>query len=71
MQTFQLEKFDFIELYKLLKIMQLVGSGGEAKQLIDDGQVKVNGAVETQRRKKLRKGDIAEFNGEQVTVEGA
>ncbi len=69
MQTFQLEKHDFIELYKLLKIMQLVGSGGEAKQMIDEGLVKVNDAEEKQRRKKLRTGDVVEFNGEKVKVE--
>lgn len=68
MQTFQLEKHDFIELYKLLKIMQLVGSGGEGKHMIDEGLVKVNGEVETQRRKKLRKDDLVEFNGESVKV---
>lgn len=69
MQTFQLEKHDFIELYKLLKIMQLASSGGEAKQMIDEGLVKVNGEVEKQKRKKIRVGDIAEFNGEEVKVE--
>ncbi len=69
MQTFQLMKHDFIELYKLLKIMQLASSGGEAKQLIDERLVKVNDVEETQRRKKLRKGDVVEFNGEKVKVE--
>lgn len=69
MQTFQLEKHDFIELYKLMKIMQLASSGGEAKMLIDERLVTVNGEVETQRRKKLRKGDVVVFKGEQVTVE--
>lgn len=69
MQTFQLQKHDFIELYKLLKIMQLVSSGGEGKQVIDEQMVTVNGEIETQRRKKLRKGDIVEFNDEKVKVE--
>ena len=54
MQTFELEGYDFIELNKLLKILNLVGSGGEAKQFIDEGMVNVNGQVEKQRRKKLR-----------------
>lgn len=67
-QTFELEGHDFIELNKLLKIMQLVGSGGEAKQCIDEGLVQVNGQVETQRRKKLRKGDKVSFQGEEVQV---
>ena len=68
MQTFELEGHDFIELNKLLKIMQLVGSGGEAKQFIDEGLVQVNGQVETQRRKKLRKGDKVLFEGNEVEV---
>ncbi|SNT29877.1 ribosome-associated protein [Ekhidna lutea] len=68
MQTFELEGHDFIELNKLLKIMQLVGSGGEAKQFIDEGLVQVNGQVEKQRRKKLRKGDKVLFEGGEVVI---
>ncbi len=68
MQTFELAGHDFIELNKLLKIMQLVGSGGEAKQFIDKGLVKVNGTVETQRRKKLRSGDHVFFEGNEVEI---
>lgn len=68
MDTFELEGHDFIELNKLLKIMQLVGSGGEAKQFIDEGLVQVNGKVETQRRKKLRPGDKVLFEGNEVVV---
>ena len=68
MQTFELEGHDFIELNKLLKIMQLVGSGGEAKQFIDEGLVQVNGQTEKQRRKKLRKGDVVKFQDDQVTI---
>ncbi|WP_436516022.1 RNA-binding S4 domain-containing protein [Ekhidna sp. To15] len=68
MQTFELEGFDFIELNKLLKIMQLVGSGGEAKQFIDEGLVQVNGQVEKQRRKKLRVGDKVSFEGNEVEI---
>lgn len=68
MQKFELEGHDFIELNKLLKIMQVVGSGGEAKALIDEGLVKVNGEVETQRRKKLRKGDKVSFEEVQISI---
>lgn len=68
MQTFELEGHEFIELNKLLKIMQLVGSGGEAKQFIDEGLVQVNGQVETQRRKKLRPGDKVLFEGTEVEI---
>lgn len=50
-----------IELNKLMKFESLVSSGGEANSAIDGGLVKVNGAVETRKRKKLRVGDIVEF----------
>ncbi|WP_420578637.1 RNA-binding S4 domain-containing protein [Ekhidna sp.] len=69
MQSFELEGYDYIELNKLLKIMNLVGSGGEAKQFIDEGLVQVNGQVETQRRKKLRKGDVVFFEGGEVKIQ--
>lgn len=69
MEKFQLEGYEFIELNKLLKIMQWVGSGGEAKQMIDESLVTVNGEVELQKRKKLRKGDVVVFNGNTVEVE--
>ena len=68
MQTFDLGDYEFIELNKLLKIMQLVGSGGEAKQFIDEGLVTVNGEVEKQRRKKLRSGDKVHFEGEDIEI---
>ncbi len=54
--TYQL-KDDYIELYKLLKVLDLVDSGGEAKQLIDHGLVIRNTEVETRRRAKIRAGD--------------
>lgn len=71
MEVFELEKFDFIELNKLMKITQLASSGGEANQLITEGHVTVNGAVEIQKRKKLRNGDVVELDGNVVEVHGA
>ena len=53
-----------VELYKLLKFEGLVHSGGVAKLAIESGDVFVNGAVETRKRKKMINGDIIEFNGE-------
>ncbi|MEN8726145.1 MAG: RNA-binding S4 domain-containing protein [Lentimonas sp.] len=50
-----------IELYKLIKFEGLASSGGEAKAMIADGQVLLNGAVETQKRKKLVSGDCIEL----------
>jgi ribosome-associated protein len=55
-------KGTYIELYKLLKFENLAQSGGEAKYLVSEGLVKVNGDVETQKRKKIYPGDTVEFN---------
>ena len=68
MENFELLKFEYVELFKLLKIMNWASSGGEAKQLIDEGHVKVSGKVETQRRKKLRVGDSVEFGGRLMEI---
>lgn len=58
-----------IELYKLLKIANLVSGGGEAKMLISEGYVLLNGERETQKRKKIFHGDIIEFNGDLIELE--
>ena len=60
---------EYIKLGQALKAANLVSSGVEAKFAIQDGLVKVNGEVELQRGKKLREGDIIEYNGEQVKIE--
>jgi len=49
-----------VELYKILKFENLASSGGEAKFMIVDGFVKVNGSIETRKRKKIYPGDIIE-----------
>lgn len=59
---------EFIQLDNLLKAMDLVASGAEAKQQILAGLVKVNGEVETRIRRKLRAGDSVEFGGQQINV---
>ena len=58
-----------VELYKILKFEGLVTTGGEAKLLIGDGQVKVNGEIETRRRRKIVAGDTIEFAGESLEIE--
>lgn len=68
MEVFELDKSDFIELNKLLKIMNLAASGGEANQLISEGYVQVNGLIETQKRKKLRQGDTVEVDSSIVEI---
>jgi S4 domain protein YaaA len=59
---------DIIKLDSFLKWSGAVCLGSEAKILIQDGQVKVNGEVETRRGKKLTKEDIIEFNGETYKI---
>ncbi|MEM6641347.1 MAG: RNA-binding S4 domain-containing protein [Bacteroidota bacterium] len=68
MVEFKLENDDFIELNKLLKIMQMAGSGGEANQMILAGLVKANGMVATQKRKKLRKGDVVQVQAQEIKI---
>ena len=60
---------EYIKLGQALKCANLVGSGVEAKMVIQEGLVKVNGQVELQRGKKLHDGDIIEFENEQVKIE--
>jgi ribosome-associated protein len=58
-----------VELYKILKFEGLVTTGGEAKLFIGDGQVTVNGDIETRRRKKIVAGDVIEFRGEKLQIQ--
>ena len=58
-----------IELYKILKIENLVGSGGEAKFAIAEGRVIVNGKVETRKRKKIFAGDVIEFQTVKIRIQ--
>jgi ribosome-associated protein len=60
---------EFIKLDALLKYASLVGSGGEAKMLIQDGQILVNGEVCTMRGKKIRPGDRVSFGDKEVVIE--
>lgn len=57
-----------VELYKILKFEGLVGTGGEAKMVIDEGLVKVNGKVELRRRNKINSGDVIEFDEQQYQI---
>lgn len=59
---------DFIKLDAMLKFAGLVETGGEAKLLIQQGQVQVNGEVCTMRGKKCRAGDVIELDGQSVEV---
>ena len=59
---------EFIKLQDLLKLANLVGTGGEAKIVIQNGDVSVNGEVSTMRGKKIRPGDTVAFDGKELTV---
>jgi len=57
-----------VELYKILKFEGLTTTGGEAKLLIGDGQVTVNGEIEIRRRRKMIGGDVIGFRGERLQL---
>ncbi len=57
-----------VELYKILKFEGMMSSGGEAKRVIADGQVLVNGKIETRKRKKIVSGDTIECGEEKIQI---
>jgi ribosome-associated protein len=57
-----------VELYKILKFEGYVSSGAEAKIVIAEGRVSVNGKTETRKRKKIVSGDIVEFRNEKIRI---
>lgn len=63
MKTIELSR-EPVELFKILKFEGIADSGGQAKAMIDDGEVIVNGEVETRKRKKIVSGDTLECLGE-------
>lgn len=67
METIQLRE-EFIKLGQALKAAGLVDSGVEAKIVIQDGEVLVNGEVDTRRGRKLYEGDVVSFHGEQIKI---
>lgn len=69
METIQL-KDEFIKLGQALKLANLVESGIDAKFVIKDGLVKVNGETEIQRGKKLHDGDMVEYDGHKFMIKG-
>ena len=69
MIKFRLEGSEYIELIKLLKVTNICGSGGEAKHLVDEGEVKLNGEIESRKRAKIRTGDKVEVFNEIIEIE--
>lgn len=60
---------EYIELYKLLKAVNLVATGGHAKLVIEEGEVFLNDIQEFRKRAKVRTGDVVKYNNNQITVE--
>lgn len=67
MQTIEINR-EPVELYKILKFEGMVASGGEAKMVISQGLVTVNGQVETRKRKKLLAGDLIAYSGQEYQL---
>lgn len=61
---------DYIKLGQAMKLAGLVSSGVEAKAVIQNGEVKVNGETDTRRGRKLYPQDVFEYQGNQITVIG-
>lgn len=59
---------EYIELVKLLKLLRIAETGGHAKIIVEDGEVKLNGNPEFRKRAKLRGGDEIEVFGEKISI---
>lgn len=68
MIEFSLKSHEYVELKNLLKLLDFVNSGGEAKVVIQGGEVKVNGEVETRRGRKLKLKDSVIFGDHEVKI---
>ena len=59
---------EYIELIKLLKVLQIAESGAMAKIMVENGEVLRNGEIETRKRAKIRKGETLEVAGETIVI---
>lgn len=66
---YNLKGAEFIELIKLLKLLRIASSGGEAKMMVEDGEVRLNGNPESRKRAKLRDGDIIQIFGKEILIQ--
>jgi len=66
---YNLKGAEFIELIKLLKLLRIASSGGVAKMMVEDGEVKLNGNPESRKRAKLRNGDIVQIFGKEIMIQ--
>jgi ribosome-associated protein len=66
---YNLKGAEYIELIKMLKLLRIASSGGEAKMMVEDGEAKLNGNPESRKRAKLRPGDVVQIFGKTITIE--
>jgi ribosome-associated protein len=65
---YNLKGAEFIELIKLLKLLRIAESGGQAKMMVEDGEVRLNGVPESRKRAKLRAGDSIQIFGQTIQI---
>jgi ribosome-associated protein len=66
---YHLNGAEYIELIKLLKLLRIAESGGHAKMMVEEGDVKLNGSTEFRKRAKLRVGDVVETGKKMIKIE--
>ena len=66
--VYNLKGAEFIELIKLLKLLRIAESGGQAKMMVEDGEVRLNGVHESRKRAKLRAGDSVQIFGKTIQI---
>ena len=67
--VYNLKGAEYIELIKLLKLLRIAESGGQAKMMVEDGEAKLNGHPESRKRAKLRPGDVVQIFGNKIMIE--
>jgi ribosome-associated protein len=67
--TYSLRGAEYIELIKMLKLLRIASSGGEAKMIVEDGEVLLNGNPESRKRAKLRVGDVVSVFNKQIEIQ--
>lgn len=67
--VYNLNGAEYIELIKLLKLLRIAESGGQAKMMVEDGEATLNGQPESRKRAKLRPGDVVQIFGKSIKIE--
>lgn len=67
--VYNLKGAEYIELIKMLKLLRIASSGGEAKMMVENGEVTLNGIHESRKRAKLRVGDMVGIFGKKISIE--